>query len=338
VAGVDYTPNTAGCTITGAKTADVTFVGGAAARIVCYLNVGGADHFAIKGNSNSDRIEVQRIITGVSNTNNVTIQYVDMTCADSAPWILEPPNNKCTSNAQWSGSSWTVSDSSIGPTYDSSLCGGGGDASKLPIQYSTLTRVTFHDARYPASCGSGQHTENIYLTGMSNTVWDNVTITNGANSGKVTGTGSPDGTGPNTGALFFTRTSSQPHDDTIQNMLITGPGCNVDGSNDAQMVNMILINNTFPCGITATCTSANCPGGYTSYIFRNNIVGMTGNCPDAASTGSAGGVRYDHNIWVYTGSGGSQDKCGATDLTTANTLGIVTAWGGDYHLIPAAAE
>ena len=319
VADGDYT---SGCTLSGTKASDVTFTGSAAARFICTLGFpSGAVHAVVNG------ISLYEVYT--SGGSYVTIKNLAITCTDSAPYTLYAPGNKCNARFSLNGSAsyWTFNNVVIGPTYDSSLCGNSGNTNFAPgLSNSTFTRVTFKDSRYQAACGTGQHTENFYFQGpVSNVTFDSCTFSNGPNSGAVTGTGPADGSGPSSAGLLLTGSFTGL---TIRNCVFVGPRTAIDGTIDATISNSDLINNTLTQGSYFQCDAAHCPGGYpTSFRIINNI-GADQECMIGPALGSTGGY-FHHNLWYYNDTGGTADKCDASDLSE-NGTGIVNTIFANY--------
>ena len=319
VADGDYT---SGCSLSGTKASDVTFTGSAAARFICALAFpSGAVHAVVNG------ISLYQVST--SGGSYVTIKNLAITCTDSAPYTLYAPGNKCNARFSLTGSAsyWTFNNVVIGPTYDSSLCGNSGNTNFAPgLSNSTFTRVTFKDSRYQAACGTGQHTENFYFQGpVSNVTFNACTFSNGPNSGAVTGTGPADGTGPSSTGLLLTGSFTGL---TIENCVFVGPRTAIDGTVDATISNSDLINNTLTQGSYFQCDAAHCPGGYpTTFRIINNI-GADQQCMIGPAVGSTGGY-FRHNLWYYNDTGGSADKCDASDLSE-NGPGIVNTIFANY--------
>jgi chitodextrinase len=154
---------TSGCTLNGDKTATTTFVGSSSSNVkfVCDVTMNGA-HAAFQ-NVGMYQFDDE--------ANNVTLMNVDLTCANSAPYKLYTPGNKCSStweveanNFTWNGGSW-------GPLYDSeSVC--GGNSPNIPlvgfdkqVQNVSITGVYAHEVA--VGCSS-QHTELMRIDGGSN--------------------------------------------------------------------------------------------------------------------------------------------------------------------------
>jgi hypothetical protein len=326
VAAGDYTS----CPpVKGSKSDFVTFVGAPGARVVCNLSFQGANHIELRG------IGLYQL--GTQASSYLRFRNLAVTCTDSAPYTLYPPGNLCDAHLSLNQSDHLeFTNVSIGPSYDSSACGGEQPTFASGLSQSTFKSVTFRDARWQgAPCGgpdgSGdQHSENFYLSGgaspVSNVTFDSCRFTNGPTSGKVVN-GAADGTGPNSASLFLTGVFTGL---IIRNCVFDGAGGQpaIDGANDASITNSLVQNNTWTHAVIFQYSS------YPSLQFVNNL-GSQQSCPVGPLLGSSGG-SFSHNLWYFNNTGGSADRCGPTDLT-ANGEGIVGSIftdfsAGDLHL------
>jgi chitodextrinase len=313
---------TTGCTLSGGKSSTVTFTGSANARFACLMVFPDGSANAVMNG-----ISLYQVQDG-SNTSNVTIENGAITCSDSAPYTLYAPDEFCSARIGLEGGShWLVQNESIGPSYDSeSPCGSNSpNISRLAnVNDITFKNVVIHDVRY--GCTS-QHTENIRIdaagTGTQNITFDGVTIYNGPQSG-LHGQGG----GPNSADLFMGGPGTLSGL-VIQNSVIYGVGNKgIDGADDLQLQNSVIRNNSFALSMVFQCDTSHCPSGYpTSFKITNDIAPDQG-CAIGSSLGSSGGY-FDHNLWYYDGSGGSADKCVASDLSV-NGPGIVNSIFGGF--------
>lgn len=293
---------------------------------------------------------------GGTDTNYITVKNGSIACSDSAPYTLYTPDNLCNAKLFIGGSSshWTFLNESIGPGYDSSICGNGDNINLISGDVSDITfsQVTFHDDRYPdqSECGGvTQHTENLFIsTGASGTItnltFDRVHFINGAESGKCTA-GVCDGSGPDTGVANVSAASGTGTYDhfVMSNTIIEGPGSTWNSNVDAQYTNGSIIEYSdfidggpnFEC---STGTGGHCPSGYTDLTFRGVISYSSGSC---IGTG-VGGITFQYNIWYKPQfNGGTPSKCGPNDLVLTNPnsstdirSNLFNNWtAGDYTLV-----
>jgi hypothetical protein len=306
LAAGDYTSPCA--PLTGAKSNFVTFVGPRAARVFCQLGFVHASHVAVRGPT------LYQIIVEASS--NLRFQNVAVTCKDKAPYALYPPADLCDARISLESSDHLRFDRvAIGPTYDSSACGGEQTNYASDVEDVFFKSVTFHDARWQgAPCGGpdgsgNQHSENFYFSGLKsparNVTFDSCRFTNGASSGKVSGGGETDGSGPDSASLFLTGAFDHL---IVRNCVFDGTGApSIDGATDAPITNSLIENNTW------TRTAFFQYPSYPSLAFVNNL-GAQQSCPVSSIFGSSGGT-FSHNLWYYPHGGGSADRCGPTDLT-----------------------
>jgi hypothetical protein len=276
--------------INGSKTAYVTFAGPARARVACQLLLSDVHRIAFKG------ITLYQVSASVDSS-RIRLLNLSVTCSDAEPYTLYPPDNLCASFIQSNASHVLIRHVRVGPTYDSSACG-GQDTNKFGTLAGmtdlTLDHVTFHDARFAASCS--QHTENVVLAGGRNVTFRDCLFENPASSG------------PNTGELFITHypSSDQNLDGlTVENCIFKRPAGSaaIDGSSDQQLHNALFRNNTWTSVVFIQDT------GYVNVRFVGNL-GANQSCPT-----STAGVSYSHNLWYYDGTSGSADRCGPSDTT-----------------------
>jgi len=294
--------------ITGSKRKFVTFVGIRGARVVCPLLFEHANHVEIRG------VTLYQVIT--ADSSYLRFSSLAITCSDSAPYALIPPAQLCDARLSLNDSDHLeFTDLSVGPTYDSSACGGEQTNVAFGLTNTTFKRVTFKDVRWQAApCGGGdgtdnQHSENFYFSGNGSpamaVVFDSCRFTNGPKSGRVVSGPAADGRGPNSASLFLTGKFSGL---TVRNCVFDGVGGPaIDGASDADIVNSLIENNTWTRPAIFQYAS------YPSLSLINNL-GAQQTCPISGSLGSSGGT-FSHNLWYYGGSGGSADHCSKTDIT-----------------------
>lgn len=333
VAPGDYTT---GCSLRGAKSTSTFFVGTQAARFICSLvPPTGAAHLVVSG--------VQLYQVGTAGpTSYITVANTQLTCTDAAPYALYPPGNKCDAHFSLGQAGHvTFTNVSIGPTYDSSACGGEQTNIAPGLTNSTFSHVTFHDARWQRLCANGgtnsQHTENFYLSGVnnpiSNVTFDSCRFTNGPNSGGVSGTDAADGTGPNSAKLFLTGPMDGLH---VRNCIFDGAGgTGIDGAVDSVLTHSDFTNNTLPSGMYFQCDRAHCPSGYPTTVQFINNISANQSCPIGPELGSSGGY-FRNNLWYFNNTGGHADQCNPSDMTL-NGVGVVQQLfanyqAGDYRL------
>jgi hypothetical protein len=308
--------------IKGSKSDFVTFVGAPGARVLCNLSFQGANHIELRG--------VSLYQLGTQASSYLRFRNLAVTCTDSAPYTLYPPGNLCDAHVSLNQSDHLeFTNVSIGPTYDSSACGGEQTNFASGLSQSTFKSVTFRDARWQgAPCGgpdgSGdQHSENFYVSGGGRAVdgltFDSCRFTNGPTSGKVVN-GTADGSGPNSASLFLTGPFTRL---TIRNCVFDGLGGQpaIDGANDANITSSLVQNNTWTHAVVFQYAT------YPSLVFVNNLGAQQG-CPVGPDLGSSGGT-FSHNLWYFNNTGGSADRCGPTDVT-ANGPGVVGSIFADY--------
>jgi hypothetical protein len=307
--------------VTGSKSGYVTFVGPRAARVFCQLGFVHANHVAIRGPT------LYQII--VDESSNLRFQNLAVTCKDQAPYVLYRPAGLCDARISLEDSDHLRFDRvAIGPTYDSSACGGEQTNYASRVADVLFKSVTFHDARWQgAPCGGpdgsgNQHSENFYFSGLAsparNVTFDSCRFTNGPASGKVSGHAA-DGSGPDSASLFLTGAFDHL---IVRNCVFTGTGApSIDGASDARITNSLLENNTWTR--TAFFQYPSLP----SLSFVNNL-GAQQSCPIGSLFGSSGGT-FSHNLWYYAGRGGSADRCGPTDLTV-NGPGALSSLFANY--------
>ena len=307
--------------VTGSKRKFVTFAGATGARVVCPLVFAHADHVTVRA------VTLYQVITRSSS--HLRFQRLRVTCSDHAPYALYPPGNLCDARI-------SLNDSSnlefrrvvVGPTYDSSACGGQQTSVAFGVSNVTFSHVTFRDARWQvAPCGGAdgsdnQHSENFYFSGVDrparNIVFDSCRFTNGPASGGVKGRVA-DGSGPNSASLFLTGAFDRL---TVRNCVFDGTGgAAIDGADDAKITNSLIENNTWTRQMIFQYPS------YPSLSFVNNL-GEQQSCPVGPELGSTGGF-FSHNVWFFRGTNGSAEKCGATDLTVKGS--VVNRIFVDYH-------
>ncbi len=308
VADGDYTSSCAA--VTGSKVDYVTFVGTRGARVFCQLAFVDAQHATVRG------LKLYQI--GIEGSSYLRFQNLAVTCTDRAPYKLYPPAQLCDANISLEDSSHLLFERmTIGPTYDSSACGGDQTNFAARVENVTFAFVTFRDARWQsAPCGgpggSGdQHSENFYFSGLDtparDITFDSSRFTNGPASGKVETGSKADGNGPNSASLFLTGAFD---DLIVRNSVFDGSGgASIDGAVDARIDNSLIENNTW------TRTAFFQYPSYPSLSFVNNLGAQQG-CPISSDLGSSGGI-YSHNLWYFEGTGGSADRCGPTDTTVS---------------------
>lgn len=326
VASGDYESSCA--RLTGEKSDYVTFVGTRRARVFCRLAFDHAGHVAVRG------LKLYQL--DIRASSHLRFQNLAVTCADRPPYELYPPARLCDATISLKNSSHLLFRRMIvGPTYDSSACGGAQTNFGSGVQSVTFTAVTFRDARWQdAPCGgpggSGeQHSENFYLSGLQrasrDVTFDSCRFTNGRASGRVVGH-LADGSGPNSASLFLTGTFDHL---IVRNCVFEGAGGpSIDGAEDAQISDSLIENNTWTNAAIFQYTT------YPSVRFVNNLGAQQG-CPISSDVGSSGG-SFSHDLWYFQGTGGSADRCGRTDITVSGSRAVSKIFAdfsaGNFHL------
>ena len=313
----DYTSSCAA--VTGSKADFVTFVGARGARVFCQLAFVDAQHVAVRG------VKLYRI--HIEESSYLRFQNLAVTCADRAPYKLYPPARLCAATISLEHSSHLLFKRVvIGPTYDSSACGGSQTNFANAVRDVAFRFVTFRDARWQAApcggSGSGdQHSENFYFSGSPTAArditFDSCRFTNGPASGKVVGRVA-NGSGPNSASLFLTGAFDHL---IVRNCVFNGAGGpSIDGADDARITNSLIENNTWTNSTIFQYRS------YPSLWFINNLGAQEG-CPVSSNLGSRGGI-FSHNLWYRQGRGVSADRCGPTDITVSGPRPVNRIFAG----------
>ena len=314
--------------LSGAKADFVTFraVRGASPWTTCPLTLESAEHVRFV------RLKLDGIYLS-GRSQYITLDHVDVTCRDKAPFKLYGPTQLasfspgpvsasglyCDAFVKGTPKHFRMIGGSIGPTLADD-CVGAVDNS---IGYSAPTwiaddllfdGVTVHGARFrgkaPAGCSEPDlaHTELFYFTAVRNVTVKNSRFYDGGSSADI----------------FIT-----------------------DQGQGVRSQNIVIENNIFDHSVNMPINVSNVEGfriAYNTFPFGGpgwiaagtnvSIVGNLGGhnlCP-----APAGVATYSYNVWYFDNStGGSADRCGSTDLTlnsNGSDIFVRMAPGGDFRL------
>lgn len=263
-------------------------------------------------------------------TKYVTLDNVNVTCRDQAPFKLYGPTQLASNSAgpvsrsgyycdafvKGTMKHFRMTGGSIGPTLADSCVGAddnsiGYSAPDFIAEDIVFDHVTVHSARFRGRAGCNTtdvaHTELFYLTAVKD-----VTIKN---------------------SYFYDGGSSADIFITDQDQGLVSENITIENNVFDHSVNL-PINVSNVRGLRIAYNSF--PFGGPGWIASGTDVSIVGNLASHNLCPAPDGVAtYSHNVWFWYGGSGSADRCGPTDIALKSTGGNIfmrLARHGDFRL------